>query len=139
MLILHLTNISQIFFAQITPRNCLKIVFTPSLPNHARCKVGLLFNNVFCSSNYRFHASNMSNNAIMVSPWKAPERGHKYPFWIIFKLAGPIFVPLTLSSTILWLKRYVDTNKRNELQKDFPSTLTSLMQNIFCLSRGGDL
>ena len=27
--------LSRRFFAQITPRNCLKFMFTPSLPNHA--------------------------------------------------------------------------------------------------------
>ena len=27
--------LSRSFFAQITPRNCLKFMFTPSLPNHA--------------------------------------------------------------------------------------------------------
>ena len=27
------------FFAQITSRNCLKFMFTPSLPNHAGCQI----------------------------------------------------------------------------------------------------
>ena len=30
-------SLSRRFFAQITPRNCLEFMFTPSLPNHAGC------------------------------------------------------------------------------------------------------
>ena len=44
------------FFAQITPRNCLIFMFTPSLPNHARCQVDLSRNNAIFSSNSRFNA-----------------------------------------------------------------------------------
>ena len=37
--------LSHRIFAQITPKNCLTLIFTPSLPNHAGCQIDLLRNN----------------------------------------------------------------------------------------------
>ena len=48
--------LSNRFFAQITPRNCLKFMFTPSLPNHARCQIDIHAITQLFPSNSRFHA-----------------------------------------------------------------------------------
>ena len=39
--------LSPWFSARITPRNCLKFMFTPNLLNHAGCKIALSRNNAF--------------------------------------------------------------------------------------------
>ena len=44
------------FFAQITPINCLKFMFTQSLPNHAGYQINHPRNNATFPSNSRFHA-----------------------------------------------------------------------------------
>ena len=38
--------LSRRIFAHNTPRNCLRFMFTPSLPNHAGCQIDLSRNNV---------------------------------------------------------------------------------------------
>ena len=48
--------LSRWFFAQITPRNCVKFMLTPSLPNHAKCQIDLSRNYAIFSSNSRLHA-----------------------------------------------------------------------------------
>ena len=45
--------LSHRFFAQITPKNCLKLMFTPSLPN-AGCQIDLSRNNAIFSIKFRF-------------------------------------------------------------------------------------
>ena len=42
-------------FKQITPRKCLKIMFTPSLPHHAGCQIDHSRNNAIFPSNCYFH------------------------------------------------------------------------------------
>ena len=37
--------LSRRFFAQITPKNCPKFMFTPSVPNHAGCQIDHSRNN----------------------------------------------------------------------------------------------
>ena len=44
------------FFTQITPRKCLKFMFTPSLPNNAGCQIDHSRNNAIFPSNSRFRA-----------------------------------------------------------------------------------
>ena len=46
--------LSHRFFAQITPRNCLKCIFTPSLPNHAGWQIDLSRNNAIFSIQFTF-------------------------------------------------------------------------------------
>ena len=49
-------QLSRRYFAQITPKYCMKFMFTPSLPNHARYR--LIYHAImqFFSSNSCFHA-----------------------------------------------------------------------------------
>ena len=43
-------------FAKRTPRNCLKFMFTQSIPNRNVCQIDHSRNNAIFSSNSRFHA-----------------------------------------------------------------------------------
>ena len=49
-------TLSRRFFTQITPRNCLKFMFTPSLSNHTGCQIDHSRYNAFFSLNSRFDA-----------------------------------------------------------------------------------
>ena len=49
--------LSRRFFAQITPRNCLKFMFTPSLPNHAGCQIDHSRNNAIFPIQFPFSRS----------------------------------------------------------------------------------
>ena len=50
-------------------RNCLKFMFTPSLPNHAENQVDLSRNNAIFYPIPVFTLWNMTNNAITIPPW----------------------------------------------------------------------
>ena len=45
------------FFAQITHRNCLKFMFTPSLPNHAGCQIDFSRNHAIIFTQFTFSRS----------------------------------------------------------------------------------
>ena len=50
-------TLSRRFFAQITPRNCLKFMFTPSLPNHAGCQIDFSRNHAIIFTQFTFSRS----------------------------------------------------------------------------------
>ena len=45
------------YFSQITPRNCLKFMFTPILPNHAGCQIDHSRNNAIFPIQFPFSRS----------------------------------------------------------------------------------
>ena len=45
------------FFAQITPRNCLKFMFTPTLPNQAECQIDFSRNHAVIFIQFPFSRS----------------------------------------------------------------------------------
>ena len=47
-------TLSRRFFGQITPRNCLKFMFTPSLPNRAGCQIDFSRNHAIIFSQFTF-------------------------------------------------------------------------------------
>ena len=61
------TPLSRRSFAQITPRNCLKVMFTPNLPNHAGWQIDLSRNNAIFIQIHVFTLWNMTDNAITLS------------------------------------------------------------------------
>ena len=47
-------TLSRRFFGQITPGNCLKFMFTPSLPNHAGCQIDFSRNHAIIFAQFSF-------------------------------------------------------------------------------------
>ena len=50
---------SRRFFAEITPRNCLKFMFTPSLPIHAGCQIDFSRNHAIIFIQFTFSRSDV--------------------------------------------------------------------------------
>ena len=62
------------FFAQITPRNCPKFMFTPSLPNHAGCQIDFSRNHAIIFTQFTFSRYEICP----ITPSRFPLRG---PLW----------------------------------------------------------
>ena len=64
--------LSRRFFAQITPRNCLIHMFTPTLPNHAGCQIDHSRNNAIFFIQFPFLRSKICRTTLSRFPLGEP-------------------------------------------------------------------
>ena len=91
-------TLSHRFFGQITPRNCLKFMFTPSLPNHAGCQIDFWRNHAIIFLKFPFSRSEI---------WKLSR----------FPLGGPLYLHHTL---ITWHNMFISLGSSYNQQKAEP-------------------
>ena len=77
--------LSLMFFAQITHRNCLKFMFTPSLHNHAGCQIDHSRNNTIFSFQFPFSRSKICHT----TPSRFPLRD---PWYVCVVLYDPLYL-----------------------------------------------
>ena len=64
--------LSHRVFTKITPRNCLKFMFTPNLPNHAGCKIDLSRNHAIAFIQFTFSRSEICPISYHAFPMGGP-------------------------------------------------------------------
>ena len=78
-------TLSRRFFAQVTPRNCLKFMFTPRLPNHAGCQIDYSQNNPIFPTKFPFHALKYVESCHHAFPLGNPDK-------VVFTATSQIWV-----------------------------------------------